>query len=542
MDRAEDLVGEIDKLYGHTLTKDFEVALMDAHFGATLRELAGTEAGASLPVVLRAVERSRRAGFYVSKVSAPRVVVADLTGGRGADAFALRLDQNLPFATLTGSFEEVMASPEARDAEVLIVLSKGVIGLDRKVGDYETVTSKYKTGMRWVPNPAYAAARLRAQQAAIAYQSSALNSTIQDSQYCTGWGCLGKFVGQIGAAAAESDARGQLEAATRRLQATPATIDEPIFTPYSFKTVPIQVTKTATIRYDVIDRRSGQHSSGSFQAREAEENIVAYGLKEEDPDRLSYRSVVSSETAVAAFETGELMVKSGDVLAGFTESQVAAKPFKGEKALGKALSAARASSQVATRSQAREVAAPDARFKSAVVIETPTSQGSGFYVERDLVLTNFHVVDDTRFVEIERFDGSETFGKVVASDPRLDLALIRVQAAGTPVTFYKKSAIPLGETVHAIGHPSGLTFTLTRGIVSAVRELESERAPADPPVRYVQTDTPINPGNSGGPLFLGDKVIGVNTGKLAATAIEGIGFAVHHDEARAFVAGNRAAQ
>ena len=77
----------------------------------------------------------------------------------------------------------------------------------------------------------------------------------------------------------------------------------------------------------------------------------------------------------------------------------------------------------------------------------------------DLVLTNYHVIEDSKFVEMKLYDGQETFGKVVKTDIRLDLALVRVQQRGKPVRLYQRRTVDLGVTTEAIGHPKGLNFS-----------------------------------------------------------------------------------
>ena len=135
------------------------------------------------------------------------------------------------------------------------------------------------------------------------------------------------------------------------------------------------------------------------------------------------------------------------------------------------------------------------------------------------------------------YNGQETCGKVLGKDVRLDLALVKVQTRGKPVLFYTKNRIDLGATTEAIGHPKGLEFSITRGIISAIRNYASINLPkgSGDKVLYIQTDTPINPGNSGGPLFLGDNVIGVNTWGKSKMISEGLGFSVHYSEVLNFL-------
>ena len=142
----------------------------------------------------------------------------------------------------------------------------------------------------------------------------------------------------------------------------------------------------------------------------------------------------------------------------------------------------------------------DERFNSVVVVLSPDgSIGTGFYVAPNLVVTNNHVVEGAKFLEIKKYDGTMSFGKVVKVDIDRDLALVKVESKGAPVTFYSADQFPLGSQVDAIGHPNKLEFSITRGVVSAVREIDLARSGKK--VMLIQTDTPINPGNSGGPLF-----------------------------------------
>jgi len=179
----------------------------------------------------------------------------------------------------------------------------------------------------------------------------------------------------------------------------------------------------------------------------------------------------------------------------------------------------------------------DKRFNSVVVVLSPDgSIGTGFYVSPNLVVTNNHVVEGAKFLEIKKYDGTMSFGKVVKVDIDRDLALVKVESKGTPVTFYNADEFPLGSEVNAIGHPNRLEFSITRGVVSAVRKIDLARSGRK--VMLIQTDTPINPGNSGGPLFYKGELIGVNVMKQVANDTEGLGFAIHLNETLDFLGNN----
>ena len=139
-----------------------------------------------------------------------------------------------------------------------------------------------------------------------------------------------------------------------------------------------------------------------------------------------------------------------------------------------------------------------------------TGQGSGFFITADgYAVTNNHVVDKAKAVEITTDDGKTYDAKVIGTDPRTDLALIKVDGRSDfPYVKLAETAPRIGDWVVAVGNPFGLGGTVTAGIVSASgRDIGS--GPYDD---YIQIDAPVNKGNSGGPTFdMEGNVIGVNT-------------------------------
>jgi serine protease Do len=156
--------------------------------------------------------------------------------------------------------------------------------------------------------------------------------------------------------------------------------------------------------------------------------------------------------------------------------------------------------------------------------QTERALGSGFIISKDgYILTNDHVVEDADKIKVKLSDGREFDGEVRGLDPKLDLALIKIEAGdGLPVAELGDSdSLKVGEWVMAIGNPFGLEQTVTVGIVSAKGRVIG----AGPYDNFVQTDASINPGNSGGPLFnIKGEVIGINTAIVAGG--QGIGFAI----------------
>src|SRR5690349_9837382 len=157
------------------------------------------------------------------------------------------------------------------------------------------------------------------------------------------------------------------------------------------------------------------------------------------------------------------------------------------------------------------------------------STGSGFIISPDgYIVTNAHVVDDANEVTVRLSDKREFVAKVIGSDARTDVSLLKVDANDLPrVAIGDPDKLKVGEWVVAIGKPFGLENTMTAGIVSAKgRDLPQENL-----VPFIQTDVAINPGNSGGPLFnMKGEVVGINSLIYSRTGgYMGLAFAVPID-------------
>ena len=141
----------------------------------------------------------------------------------------------------------------------------------------------------------------------------------------------------------------------------------------------------------------------------------------------------------------------------------------------------------------------------------PVAQGSGFFISEDgYLVTNNHVVSEGSNFSVVTNDGKELDAKLVGTDPRTDLAVLKVDGGGkfTYVDFADDSKIRIGDWVVAVGNPFGLGGTVTAGIVSA-RGRDIGAGPYDD---FIQIDASVNRGNSGGPTFnLNGQVIGINT-------------------------------
>jgi len=160
----------------------------------------------------------------------------------------------------------------------------------------------------------------------------------------------------------------------------------------------------------------------------------------------------------------------------------------------------------------------------------PSSLGSGFIISKDgYVISNYHVIKGAREIVVRLSDRRELKAELIGSDPRTDIAVLKVKAAGDlpSVKLGRSETLKVGEWVLAIGSPFGFDHSVTAGIVSA----KGRSLPNENYVPFIQTDVAINPGNSGGPLFnLGGEVVGVNSQIYSRTGgFMGLSFAIPID-------------
>lgn len=167
----------------------------------------------------------------------------------------------------------------------------------------------------------------------------------------------------------------------------------------------------------------------------------------------------------------------------------------------------------------------------------PQGLGSGFIIDAaGIVVTNNHVIENADAITVVLSDGTEYSARLLGTDPKTDLAVLRINARRDlpTVPWGDSDAIEVGDWAIAIGNPFGFGGTVTAGIISA-RGRQLNSGPYDD---YLQIDAPINKGNSGGPLFdQRGRVIGVNTAIYSPSGGSvGIGFAIPSNQARRIVA------
>ncbi|MCG8426881.1 MAG: serine protease [Chromatiales bacterium] len=481
--------------------------------------------GFTLINYLTAAQMAQSKGFNPSDSVGQKIAVID-----GSSQSLLHAGQlEFPVSLETDVLGEVqpVTLQEALDKKngyrYALVFSVNTARTERRIQNRVPHSSRYVSGERRVPNPAYETARMDVFSA-----QSELSST--QSQYCSGWGCLAKVV-------LVSAASSALQEKESIFASTPATITEDVFSDYEYSTSVLTARKAVSANYYLVDLVKQRLFSGTFDISESRDFQMAYNVHKKDKSRASILKEYDEESVVHEFEEQDVPVLLSQIIEQVNAKKGKFKPFKVSYNRMKKTVLADRHEAIKRYKLASDNVLPerDVRMEHVVVVYTPEkSMGTGFYVKPDLVLTNYHVVEGSKYVEIKTHGGEETFGKVVKSDVRLDLALVKVQQRGKPVEFYSGS-IPLGSTVEAIGHPKGYEFSITRGVVSAVRKGDSIYGTGGKKVVFVQSDTPINKGNSGGPMFLGDKVVAVNNNKRVGKDVEGLAFSIHYTEVADFL-------
>lgn len=505
------------------------LALIQGRLGNLFVELSLAAAPNTdrLKTALVAVTEAKQQGLTPTEVPGMTIAFVEVTSQtllkEGQIEFPVAIEVDLPFKTVKATLDEALGGASA-SFDYVIALEVNMARSLRRAQNREQKPSQFLAGQREVRNPAYEPARMAVYQA-----QSAMSSN--EAQYCQGYGCLGKAIGGIALAI-------NLKNRNEAFAATPTTLTEPVYQDYQFSFSDVNVRKAVTASYYIVDARRRSYFKSIFDVGEEKQFRLAYNLNEKDKNLDTHLKAYDKEASVKRFDELPATIRLSDVLTQFLANGSDSRPFKNLVALRDEMLLDKNKALAEHRQRGQNQAATiqeDPRFDSVVVVLNPKgSIGTGFFVAPDLVLTNYHVIEGAQFVEMKLRNGLETFGKVVKSDVRLDLALIRAQSRGRPVVFHS-GAIPLGATVEAIGHPKGLEFSITRGVVSALRKQPSLFGVGGKDVLFVQTDTPLNPGNSGGPLFLNGQVVAVNDNKFSAKGIEGIAFSVHYTEVQDFL-------
>lgn len=439
--------------------------------------------------------------------------------------FPFSVGIDLPLDAAPRSLSVALTAPMEETGRYVVVFDVALAKVTRRVRDMKEQQSRKIVTVNKIDNPAYLRAVKRLDSSSAKMERRPDNAKLAK----------------------------QMDEAQQKLATTPQYLEQPVYGPYAYKLADTEGRKTLTVNYYVIDRLANRYMKSVFDVVENERFTVAYNVDPSDPSQSSFKNDVSTERQVLHWERAPVLIPLSQLLDHALAAGGPNRPIASTTALLAEIG------QDRNRANARAVAEHfddrplnDPRFDSVVAIYSQSGMGSGFYVRSNIVMTNWHVVKNQPIVELRMYDKRETFGQVIAKDVLLDLALVKVQDRGRPVEFYQGKELFPGESVDAIGHPKRQLFTITRGIVSAIRKRtsDSNETKHAKDVLYIQTDSDINPGNSGGPLFKGNKVVGVNSSSAVqgwavsadpkhpgpvSIPMPGLNFSVHYSEAKRFL-------
>ena len=440
---------------------------------------------------------------------------------KNTQEFSYNLNTSDIFYVTHGSLDKL----DLIDAKYKVLIVPKNSNYRSKTTKRDMVNSRYHLRTDRYPNPKYAIAQNELYNAQQDSTRRAIENT-QPKNYGYGAaGAIGAILDGILTASVKSD----LTNAQAALNSTPQYIAKPVYQDYQYRTSEVRTEKSFDADIYVVSDDNSILGT-SFKKINQENFNLAFDVHPND----NSNSYHNSQEDIDAYQKQSFDFELNELLAQVVESKEL-KKVKSFKVMENKIAA-----NNNIKHQSKKIMSKtkvDERFNSVVVVLSPDgSIGTGFYVAPNLVVTNNHVVEGAKFLEIKKYDGTMSFGKVVKVDIDRDLALVKVESKGAPVTFYSADQFPLGSQVDAIGHPNKLEFSITRGVVSALREIDLARSGKK--VMLIQTDTPINPGNSGGPLFYKGELIGVNVMKQVANDTEGLGFAIHLNETLDFLGEN----
>ena len=444
----------------------------------------------------------------------------------------------------------------AKNSDFVLVLPLDYIVFSNVV-TVNKMTSQLVAGVQQVPNPEFSRLQRELQNAEREYimakQQEAYFFRQGQNSGNYGWAALitqaANVAAQIEAGEKAQGFRDQHNSLTASLSTTPMYIDKELFQSYSYDVKNIQSEKKGIFK--LIEIRENQFIEKNLELTEKKLFKIANNIEVSDKNYENLKNKFNSLEDITTWENRPLKkVDYKSLVERYNQIDAAkVKTLLDHKELYASLdlSIPKAKKEKSFFSKLfdfgsderkesnQESKGEDRRFQSVVIVKTSKGLGSGFYVEKNKVITNYHVIENSTSVNIENFNGEKGSAKIIKADKMRDLALLEVNLKGKPVEL-SSEVLYSGMQVAALGHPSGLSFSMTQGIISSIRKYSTTYdVTGNSNILFVQTDAAINKGNSGGPLFHKNSVIGVNTQGLNKSKTEGLNFAVHVEELKKFL-------
>ena len=397
--------------------------------------------------------------------------------------------------------------------------------------------SRYVSGQREEWNPKYDEAQFAVQDAYEKYLN-AKNQEI-DCPYNAANPIACALI-SAGYETATDNRYREYEAAKNKVSNTSRTVLIDIYSDYSVEKIQIEAKKTTTLVAVYMDFIKGETFYKEIPLIEEKEFVVINSeVAETDINKRKLLKNISNESEVDNWMNSNIEyskngislleeIKTSDYILSKTKS--AQIKLIDNLVLENKKNVSVGSSKNTSIKKSNDYIVED----SIVIVDTLDGSGTGFYITKNHILTNHHVVEDSNFVNLKNMQNDKFTGKVIAKDISTDLAIVEVNYESRPLQLEPTCKVDRRENVFTVGHPKGFEYSTSRGIVSSIRNIPNPFYKATGKKLYIQIDASISSGNSGGPLFNSDEyVIGVNT--WGRTDGQNLNFAVHCSEVQSFI-------
>ena len=420
-----------------------------------------------------------------------------------------------------------------------LILSIKDRDFSRKILSKNKVTSEYVSGQREVYNSRYDTASIDLANAQAELTRAKYADAARQSEGCYGdfWECAlaEAILNETNAAQKAYDA------AKIRLQNTPRTIIQDIISKYEVEKLEIEASKSLLLEVAFLDIGREKIYTVDYPIELSRRfEVINSPVAETDTNKKRLLNGTSEENEVDNWMNEKISTQQK--IAGLLNEVLASENLKNKNKntlLGYLDELNSNDYEITNESPVKTMVNPSEYTieDSILIVDTLGGMGTGFYVTKEYVITNQHVVEDSGFVTLRDFYDNSFTGKVIATDVATDLALISVSTYQKPLELDNQCSVRRRENVFTVGHPKGFEYSTTRGIVSAIRDMPQPFYSAVGNKKYIQIDAAISSGNSGGPLFNSlEKVIGVNT--WGRTDGQSLNFAIHCSEVKDFLATN----
>ena len=472
--------------------------------------------------------------------------------------------KEIDYSQLENLDEGKVKSLFANNSNLILIIPKDYDSFSNITSESE-LTSKYLAGTRSVPNPEInrIETELRiAERDYIIAERKFQRATNAATNYnpSGGWASIfnqwAGLAGQTAAGQQRDNARQRLEKWSAKLSSTPMYLENEILRNYNYIVHKIKAEKNAI--YQIIQSKNYNYIEKNIKISKNKNYKIAYNIDPEDKNYETLLNKYSDEKELTRWQNQKLSNISINEFIKIIENENNFNEIPGKNELYASLNIKAIEEETteelswwqklfeSPKKKKKTTASlnkqsnssfelKDARFDSVVIVKTEKGLGSGFFVSKDEILTNYHVIEKASTITVTNKFNKRSSAVVIKKDLKRDLALLKTNTTGKPVVFFE-GQLKQGEQVEALGHPKGRKFSLTKGWISAIRmESGGYSAINEKNVLFIQTDAAINHGNSGGPLFYKDKVVGVNTQGLSKKKTEGMNFAVHFSEVQKFL-------